>query len=461
MTTSSTNTTGVKLRSRNGCLTCRDRHIKCDETIPICNNCSKSNKKCIRGSRLNFLKSITYDPQIITNYNDVRIVDQSFTVHKFYKFNKFHNFTTWFKFHSLDELFESDEEFEKSLDFLNDQLNKNKLRLVSIVELITDGFNIKQFLNKILLIKLPPIDHSIFTFVSLQRSLLLQSFNMEIEFKENKTPDNLNTNDFTKYIDFLDTLTIDSEKFETHYNIFLNSLNLSTKLQKVDVFKGDETTRFVEKLGLLKHVENLQNFDNLMYCFEIWLLDLNNSILNNVPASFSMIYDDKVDFLLNKILHLNLFNDLNYFLIKILTILLKLNNVYYESSTHLSQNYELFLLIKDLKNFENNQFLSMSFPKIVDYHLEFANLKTKKFHIWYNFTIVFILTRFYISSELKNLLFTDTVLLNFWQQFEQNPFKRLWFLTENFDYINDPFMNFLRLSIIYEPDDQDQTMVGA
>ncbi|CCH46661.1 hypothetical protein BN7_6257 [Wickerhamomyces ciferrii] len=445
---------GIKLRSRNGCLTCRDRHIKCDENLPVCNNCKKSNKTCKRGSRLNFLKSTVYDPKIPTNYETFKIVDQSFTIHKFYKFNKFHNFTNWFKYHSLEELFESDEEFERSLDFINDQLNKNQLRLVSIVELINESFNIKKFLNKLLVIQLPSIDHSLFTFVSLQRTLLLQSFNMELEFSEPKSIEKLTVKDFQKYCNFLDTLELKSERFETHYNILLNSLNLAMKLKKINVFEGDsQNDVFLNKLNMITTNEHLQNFDNLMYCFEIWLLDLNNSIYTNTAPYFSVIYDDRVEFLLSKILHLNLFNDLNYFLIKVLTTILKLNNVYNESSTHLSQNYELFLLIKDLKNFENNHFLSMCFPKIQDNQLKFANLKTRKFHIWYNFTIVYILTKFHVSSEMRKMLFTDTVLFTFWDSFEANPFKRLSFLITNYDYDNDPFMKFLKNYQIFDSDE--------
>ncbi|WBW72012.1 DNA-binding transcription factor Moc3 [Schizosaccharomyces osmophilus] len=36
----------VKRRTKTGCLTCRRRRIKCDETKPLCANCSKSNRKC-------------------------------------------------------------------------------------------------------------------------------------------------------------------------------------------------------------------------------------------------------------------------------------------------------------------------------------------------------------------------------------------------------------------------------
>ncbi|KAJ4984757.1 hypothetical protein SVAN01_09715 [Stagonosporopsis vannaccii] len=35
-----------KYRSRSGCLTCRARRVKCDETHPICKACSKKNRPC-------------------------------------------------------------------------------------------------------------------------------------------------------------------------------------------------------------------------------------------------------------------------------------------------------------------------------------------------------------------------------------------------------------------------------
>ncbi|ETN41841.1 uncharacterized protein HMPREF1541_03778 [Cyphellophora europaea CBS 101466] len=41
-------------RVRTGCLTCRERHLKCDEGLPNCQNCKKSNRTCKRGIRLNF-----------------------------------------------------------------------------------------------------------------------------------------------------------------------------------------------------------------------------------------------------------------------------------------------------------------------------------------------------------------------------------------------------------------------
>jgi hypothetical protein len=42
-------------RVRTGCLTCRERHLKCDEATPDCHNCTKSDRRCKRGVRLNFI----------------------------------------------------------------------------------------------------------------------------------------------------------------------------------------------------------------------------------------------------------------------------------------------------------------------------------------------------------------------------------------------------------------------
>ena len=52
-------------RVRTGCLTCRERHLKCDEGLPNCQNCRKSNRQCKRGVRLNFIDTQVKDPQII------------------------------------------------------------------------------------------------------------------------------------------------------------------------------------------------------------------------------------------------------------------------------------------------------------------------------------------------------------------------------------------------------------
>ncbi|KAK3988212.1 putative transcription factor [Cladorrhinum sp. PSN332] len=52
-------------RVRTGCLTCRKRHLKCDEGIPDCSNCMKGNRTCERGLRLNFLDIQVKDPPFL------------------------------------------------------------------------------------------------------------------------------------------------------------------------------------------------------------------------------------------------------------------------------------------------------------------------------------------------------------------------------------------------------------
>jgi Fungal Zn(2)-Cys(6) binuclear cluster domain len=49
-------------RVRTGCLTCRERHLKCDEALPRCQNCHKSDRVCKRGVRLNFIDTQTIAP---------------------------------------------------------------------------------------------------------------------------------------------------------------------------------------------------------------------------------------------------------------------------------------------------------------------------------------------------------------------------------------------------------------
>ena len=54
-------------RVRTGCLTCRERHLKCDEGLPNCNNCKKSNRQCKRGVRLNFIDTWCQRPPVLFN----------------------------------------------------------------------------------------------------------------------------------------------------------------------------------------------------------------------------------------------------------------------------------------------------------------------------------------------------------------------------------------------------------
>ncbi|KAK4544451.1 hypothetical protein LTR36_004342 [Oleoguttula mirabilis] len=69
-------------RVRTGCLTCRERHLKCDEAMPHCNNCKKSNRTCKRGVRLNFIDTwAERPPNLVTLYGTkdwkVEFLDES------------------------------------------------------------------------------------------------------------------------------------------------------------------------------------------------------------------------------------------------------------------------------------------------------------------------------------------------------------------------------------------------
>lgn len=57
-------------RVRTGCLTCRQRHLKCDEAKPICNNCRKSNRSCETGVRLNFIDTRVKRPPLLAPATD-------------------------------------------------------------------------------------------------------------------------------------------------------------------------------------------------------------------------------------------------------------------------------------------------------------------------------------------------------------------------------------------------------
>ena len=74
-------------RVRTGCLTCRERHLKCDEGMPVCVNCRKSNRPCKRGVRLNFIDTKVEDPQIIAPGADwsINFHDESRNIASEYK----------------------------------------------------------------------------------------------------------------------------------------------------------------------------------------------------------------------------------------------------------------------------------------------------------------------------------------------------------------------------------------
>ncbi|KAI5817316.1 hypothetical protein BZA77DRAFT_245301 [Pyronema omphalodes] len=53
-------------KSRNGCKTCKKRHIRCDETVPQCRNCTKHNVRCdyMDGNMVEGHPDLAMNPQI-------------------------------------------------------------------------------------------------------------------------------------------------------------------------------------------------------------------------------------------------------------------------------------------------------------------------------------------------------------------------------------------------------------
>ena len=75
-------------RVRTGCLTCRERHLKCDEGSPDCHNCKRSGRECKRGVRLNFIDTQCKTPPITPPMHDwegVSFLDESREIASEYK----------------------------------------------------------------------------------------------------------------------------------------------------------------------------------------------------------------------------------------------------------------------------------------------------------------------------------------------------------------------------------------
>lgn len=74
-------------RVRTGCLTCRERHLKCDEGLPDCVNCRKSSRPCKRGVRLNFIDTQVKSPPVTPSTQDweISFLDESREIASEYK----------------------------------------------------------------------------------------------------------------------------------------------------------------------------------------------------------------------------------------------------------------------------------------------------------------------------------------------------------------------------------------
>ncbi|KAK4191915.1 adhesion and hyphal regulator 1, partial [Podospora australis] len=69
-------------RVRTGCFTCRDRHLKCDETTPRCIKCIKGDRECKYGVRLSWMDSnatVKNPPKLVSPAADwsVKFQDES------------------------------------------------------------------------------------------------------------------------------------------------------------------------------------------------------------------------------------------------------------------------------------------------------------------------------------------------------------------------------------------------
>lgn len=78
---------GKPKRVRTGCLTCRERHLKCDEAMPVCMNCRKSQRACKRGVRLNFIDTQCQAPPEVAPSDEwsVSFTDESLEIASEYR----------------------------------------------------------------------------------------------------------------------------------------------------------------------------------------------------------------------------------------------------------------------------------------------------------------------------------------------------------------------------------------
>jgi len=128
-------------RTRSGCLTCRDRHMKCDEQQPVCRNCIKSKRKCYRGIRLNFTQYTIYNPEessesIPIPLNQFRILDQSITIASLYA-NGRQSYEPYLHLHDPQDLQESDFHYQEGRypDFVPRSQTVSNQDILSMLEM--------------------------------------------------------------------------------------------------------------------------------------------------------------------------------------------------------------------------------------------------------------------------------------------------------------------------------------
>lgn len=115
---------GRRSRTRSGCLTCRDRHMKCDEQQPVCKNCIKSKRKCYRGIRLNFTQYTIYKPDnrpalpSFPRHYQFRFLDQSITIASLYEKGRSY-YEPYMNLHTSELLRESEFMFQEEMYLLH------------------------------------------------------------------------------------------------------------------------------------------------------------------------------------------------------------------------------------------------------------------------------------------------------------------------------------------------------
>ncbi|EHY59969.1 hypothetical protein HRR83_006333 [Exophiala dermatitidis] len=78
---------GPAQRSRTGCQTCRNRKLKCDEAKPICGQCLKSHRECVRSEAITFRhhQNAAFDPD-----------EQDHALDSFFKYAQHYDSTIYF-----------------------------------------------------------------------------------------------------------------------------------------------------------------------------------------------------------------------------------------------------------------------------------------------------------------------------------------------------------------------------
>lgn len=419
--------------------------------------------------------------------------------------------------HSRQELKESDEDFNNALKIGSAAQfgisSKNKLKIISVVEL-SDGsesegptkstatsaspmarskdMELGYFISKVISFSLiPDSDRTLFV-ESHKKSISYHSAG--IETSDNVVDNKLTLLEFQVFVDYLERTdpniqntesveinTLNEKNFSLNFTVFLNCLVFALKTKRVILFEESFTSsKIISFVNEKIQEERLHSFDILMNYFELLLLDLNESLISKKPSAIFISVCDSAnfDYILLKILNVNLFDDLNYFLIRILIIVIRLNNMHHGYLDAKTEESLLRGTLEDLKDLENNQILAMYLPKYSlvssktskshsqlsstkeagsegrkssNYSpcLEFQSLKVQRFHVLYNYSLFLVLERHKTTYHKANssVLKTPTRLLNFWNAIETDPFMRLNMLAANHDYSEDPFMSFIALIV--------------